>query len=78
MLFLPSLVVPLLVAGTLAKSQLKNRDIQAINSAESFGIDGSTENVDTADNADNVDNSDITDGSANTDDIGAGGVSLAV
>ena len=79
MRFLQSLVVPLLMAGTLAKNQLKVRDIEAINSTDIIaGLETTenTEDVDNIDNSDNVDNVDVSDSAENVDDVDAGGVSI--
>jgi hypothetical protein len=77
MRFLQSLVVPLLVAGTLAKTQLTVRDTDANNSTDispsGEGVN-SLENVDTSDNLDNVD---ISDNADNVDNLEAGGVSTS-
>jgi hypothetical protein len=78
MRFLQSLVVPLLVAGTLAKTQLKVRDIEAINSTDiTAGLENTdnADNVENVDNSDNVDNVDVSDNAENVDDVDAGGVS---
>lgn len=75
MRFLHSLVVPLLVTGTLAKAQLQFRDSEAINSANiSAGVD----EADTLRNIANFDNSDSFDDisiSGSADDVDKGGAS---
>lgn len=75
MRFLQSFVLPLLVAGTLAKTQLQARDVEATDNTD---ITASIENTASTENVENVDSSDSLDVSGDArdaDDVDAGGVS---
>lgn len=72
MRFLQSLGVPLLLAGTLAKTQIQARDIEAVNTTDTTaGVEnaGSSDNFENVDNSVNLEHVDISD---DVDDLGAG------
>jgi hypothetical protein len=75
MRFLQSFVLPLLVAGTLAKTQLQARDVETTDNtdiAASVGNAASTENVENVDSSDSID---VSGDAGDADDVDAGGVS---
>jgi hypothetical protein len=72
MRFLQQVVVPLLVVGAAARSNLRIRDGDTLGGLNVTDSIGATENVDSTDNVDNIDNVDSTDAMEGVD---AGGVS---
>jgi hypothetical protein len=75
MRFLQQVVVPLLVVGTAARSNLRLRDggiLGGLNATDSIGT---TENVDNADNVDNLDNLENVDNTDAVEGVDAGPVS---
>jgi len=77
MRFLQQVVVPLLVVGTAARSNLRLRDGGALggfNATESIGAAENVDNADNVDNLDSFDNVDNVDSSEAVEGVDAGGV----
>jgi len=71
MRFLQQVVIPLLVVGAAAKSNLRQRDgaiVDSVNATDSVAATDSVDNVENVENVDNVDNTDAVEG------VDAGGV----